>query len=83
MQKSLLVIFFLTLTIIIIIMHYSTLKLNEKPPQTPTLPPPDETVKKFVVCYNARNYTCLHDLFSRNVTNSHTLNETKIKGEDR
>jgi len=77
-QKSLLIIFFLILIIIIIHSHF--FKPNEKPPQTPTLPPPDETVKKFVACYNARNYTCLHDLFSRNVTSLHTLNETKIRG---
>jgi hypothetical protein len=47
----------------------------------PTPLPPDETVKKFVMCYNTRNYTCLHSLFSTNITNSHTLNGTEIKGK--
>ena len=82
MQKFLLLSFLTFLLIlIIVIIHPCFFKPSEKPPQTPTLLPPDETIKKFVACYNARNYTCLHNLFSKNVTSSHTLNETKIKGE--
>ncbi len=82
MQKQLfLLILIIALVLSFLYFYLYSLKLSEKPPQTPTLPPPDETVKKFVTCYNARNYTCLHDLFSRNVTSLHTLNETKIKGK--
>lgn len=82
MKKFILLSFLIFLLILIIlIIHPCFFKPSEKPPQIPTPLPPDETIKKFVACYNTRNYTCLYNLFSKNVTSSHALNETKIKGE--